>query len=323
MKQLIRSFIVLTLFCGTTIASAQPAFKTALSPIPIWPSDEVIPVELEDKYVFLDPGAGQVVLAYSEPGINGGAESRKIQRVDLKNQVQASVTVSVEKNSGEFTYKYHVANAENAPRPVSSIKLVTPSELQYEEAKTPVSWEGDIDLGYVAASSIGIGKTIGTLMNWSTSAGGIEPGKDEVGFELVSSLKPGFTWGYAQSDAPQFLPSDLPEEVLAQVKPMLKIENNSQSFLTIGPKFYERTPLLRIVAEYHFGISSLIGKGELSEKSPAIEEALNVMEQYMESARQAGDVELDEWIGPDLAFHVEPANGLEKDVIEALKLSLN
>lgn len=326
MKNVFYSFVLLVLFAGTAVAD-RPSFKTLLSPIPIWPSDGDIPAQLNDKYVFLDPEAGQIVISYPESvteySSKGSSTPRQVKRFNLNNRVQTSVSVSVESNDGALIYKYQISNSNSAKEPVSRIKLATPPELQDTEVKVPNSWIKEVEMGYVAASSLGIGKTVGTIMTWSSVEKGVLPGHNEAGFELESSLMPGFTWAYAQNGVPLSLPADLPESVLVQAEPMLKLENNSQRFLTIGPKFGEKTPLLRIVAEYHFGINLLIREGELNENSPAVKESLEEMEKYLQAAREAGNVPLDEWVGPPLAFQAIPEEGLEKEILHALKLSVH
>ena len=65
---LAKQFFLLGFFTLITCAAfAQPVgVGVELSPVPIWPKSGVIPIELQDRYVFLDPEAGELVLAYPE-----------------------------------------------------------------------------------------------------------------------------------------------------------------------------------------------------------------------------------------------------------------
>ena len=65
---LAKQFFLLGFFTLITCAAfAQPVgVGVKLSPVPIWPKSGVIPIELQDRYVFLDPEAGELVLAYPE-----------------------------------------------------------------------------------------------------------------------------------------------------------------------------------------------------------------------------------------------------------------
>lgn len=326
MKHLLYSLGLLVLFSGVAGAQ-QSGIQTSFSPIPIWPSDGSIPQELEDWYVYLDPGAGQIVLNYPEgldqPGFERQTAIQKVERFNLNNQVDALIVATVQENKGQLSYRYRIENSKKARQSISSIKLVTPTLRDADSISEPTHWAKDVHPAYFSALPMGIGQTPGTMLSWSVDGQGVVPGSEQGGFQINSVLTPGFVWAYVQNGMPFSLPSDTPSSVLKQAAPMFQLGNNSQSVLTIAPKFFPGTDKLRIVADFHFGINHLLRNGQLNPDSPAIRGSLEVLEQYLEAAQQADNVPLDEWVGPPLVFNVAVQEGLEKEIVNALRLSLN
>ena len=108
MKRLNCLPVILALISTTSLAEQDlPTYKN----IPIWPEDGIIPEEWQDRYVFLDLDAGQMVLAYPTRLARGDArhypEPFRIERFDLNNQVDASISASVRRGSdSNFIYEY-------------------------------------------------------------------------------------------------------------------------------------------------------------------------------------------------------------------------
>ena len=116
MKRLNCLPVILALISTTSLAEQDlPTYKN----IPIWPEDGIIPKEWQDRYVFVDLDAGQMVLAYPTRLARGDArhypEPFRIERFDLNNQVDASISVSVRRGSdSNFIYEYEVSNSSEA-----------------------------------------------------------------------------------------------------------------------------------------------------------------------------------------------------------------
>ena len=122
------SFLTLT----SVAAFAQDSgVSVGLSPVPIWPEDGFIPPELGDRYVFPDPEAGQLVLSYPEnlgrTDFERNPGARRLTRIDLNDQVAASVSVAVEQSGSEFEYRYRLLNDERAERPIRHFDIAVPA----------------------------------------------------------------------------------------------------------------------------------------------------------------------------------------------------
>jgi hypothetical protein len=325
----------LVLLLGGTAHAQQGTLRTALSPLPIWPADGVIPQALRDRYAFLDPSAGQIVLAYPEnlgrPQFARSPGARHVERVDLNNQVKASVASIVSLEGAQFVYRYRIANAKQAKRPVTRFDVEGIVLNGSDLISSPASWKSNASvksgiarptlLNAVSTVAAGSG---GPSMYWRVGDAGIEPGAELDGFQVASSLKPGLIMAHLRAGEPPTLRTDLPRAVLAQAAPMLQPTHNSQTVFAIGPRYSAETPTLQIVADFHFAISRLVRHGQLDASSPAIREALQVLGQYLKSAaEQPHDTPVESWVGPPLIFTATPQRGLEADLLNAMQLSLN
>lgn len=107
----------------------------------------------------------------------------------------------------------------------------------------------------------------------------------------------------------------------------MQFDYGSQAILTVGPQFDVETSTFEIVADFHRGISRLVQHEHLDGGSPAVREALQMLEQYLEYVRAAyqgaENLSVEELVGPPLIFNTEPRPGLEMDILNAMKLSLN
>jgi hypothetical protein len=70
--------------------------------------------------------------------------------------------------------------------------------------------------------------------------------------------------------------------VRTQLLPALTRSFDSQSVVTIGPKFSPETSRSIIAEDFYMGIQRLIGNRQLSENSPGIQEALQALQNYRE-----------------------------------------
>jgi len=335
MKSLLGYAMGLVLLLGGTAYAQQDGIRAALSPLPIWPADGVIPQALQDRYAFLDPSAGQLVLSYpanlGRPQFERNPGARRVERVDLNNQVKASVASTVSVEGAQFVYRYRIANAKQAKRPVSRFDVEGLALNSSDRIFGPASWKSNARVApgitRTTLSSAVLTNTAapaGASLRWQVGHAGIEPGAELDGFQVASSLKPGLIVAHLRAGDPPTLRADLPRAVLEQAAPMLQPTHNSQSVLTIGPRFSAETPTLNIVADFHFAVSRLVRHGQLDGNSPAVREALQVLGQYLKSAAdQPHDMPVESWVGPSLIFTTTPRPGLEADVLEALRLSVN
>ena len=151
---LAKQFFLLGFFTLITCAAfAQPVgVGVKLSPVPIWPKSGVIPIELQDRYVFLDPEAGELVLAYPEDVGNAefeaGSGALRVRRIDLGNQVAASISIDVERKGTEFEYRYRVANHKQARHPIQQLQVAVPITGEPDNrVAAPLNWFGSVTAG--------------------------------------------------------------------------------------------------------------------------------------------------------------------------------
>jgi hypothetical protein len=310
-------------FVGLALVVAQTAFAEQgrddeLESLPDWPVGGVIPAMLHDKYVLVDRRAGQMVLAYPEnlgqPGSEQNVGPLRIERFDLNNQVEASFSVAIQPGANSLIYNYRVANSHNAKQAIRSFSIPTVAFGSDDAMSAPAHWNKAASPSRISAMRLSIGLPSGVFLDWYSldwNKSVIAPGTELGGFRVISTLKPGFVVAYVQGGG--FSPNlreDLPAVVLEQSVPVLIKEYNSQRVLMIGPKFAADTPAAHVARDFQIGIGKLIERKELEGSSPAIREALQVLQRFTGTSP------------PSVTLSAQPQPGLETDVITAMKLSV-
>jgi hypothetical protein len=298
---------------------AQHDYTAEFRAIPIWPAQGLQSVASGDRFVYLDPASGQMVIAYPEN--LGKAESSRtpgawqIERFDLNNQAQAAITAGVRPAGKYFEYTYQIANAARAKQEITSLRLVVPQFGDGDAITAPTTWKGAPSPSSIHAIRHAIGRSSGVFvswysLDWNTSV--IAPGTELAGFSVMSTLKPGISVAYVHGGGfgPK-LRESMPQAVLEQAVPVLQVENNSQNVWTIAPRFSGDTPMTEIARDFQAGISQMIEHGQLDSGSPAIREAQRVLSQYAKGTRSR------------LTFNAAARPGVETEVLDALKLSLS
>jgi len=141
----------------------------------------------------------------------------------------------------------------------------------------------------------------------------IAPGTRLGNFRLRAPLKPGFTFAFVRAGDTGSPPEGLPEVVRAQLALALSRTFNSQSVVTIGPKFSPDVARSVIAEDFYLGIQRLIGTRQL-ENSLAIQEAIEALVKYRERPSVFDN--------SPLVLTVRPAGGLESTILNALQLSM-
>ena len=313
-------------------AVAQRDLNAEFESIPDWPEDGVIPAELDSRYVFLDPDAGQMVLAYpadlGQDEFARDAGDFRVERFNLKNQVDASVSFDVRRNAPWFTYTYAVSNSAQARQAIRSVRM--PATFgEVASIVGPPRWGAAASLWPVETNAVrlALGRPDGAFLSWymrDSRAAPILPGGTLAGLSVTSRLKPGFTLAYVQglTDRPgSGLREDMPEAVLDQANVLMQTEFNSQNVVTIAPKFAAGTPKLEIAEDFRRGIGRMVEAGQLDDRSPDVRRALEILERCVETAETPRDGSL---AGCDLdsAFDARAMPGMEADVLNAMRLSL-
>lgn len=318
--------VLLALIGSASIAEQDlPTYRS----IPIWPEDGKIPKDWQSRYVFLDLDAGQMVLAYPSRLARGDArhypEPLLIERFDLNNQVDASLSLNVRLGSNsEFVYEYEISNASEAKHGVRILRIPTRTFGPEDAILPPAKWRATASPSSINAIRLSVGTPTGVFLVWykfGPNSSPILPGKTMKGFKVKSQLMPGFTLAYAQGGDYPSLRGDMPEAVLSQTDPIMQIEFNSQNIITIGPKFAPESSKAVILGDFRRGIDMLVEAGQVKRDSPSVRHAFEALEQCLaeeknDSSRLFASCDLDS------AFGVSPALGIETDVLNAMRISM-
>jgi hypothetical protein len=288
----------------------------------------VIQPQFADRYVFFDPPAKQLVLHYPEnlgqSDFASNPGNQKTERIDLYDKVQGSVVVSVKRQGASFVYAYRIANGSGAKQPIKRLDLASQGGLSDVRMSAPPRWATALEPALTnAASMLALGTPLGGRMGWQVvGQQGIAPGGELAGFQLTSALQPGITLVQFGSGAQPALRGDLPHAVREQAAPIMKPGQNLQTVYTIGPLYSAEAHTLQKVADFYTSLSRMVRSGTLDGQSPAIAEATQVLERYLQVSQQAQGVVLEDFVGPPLAFTAVARPGLETQVQDALKMSL-
>ena len=326
MKRLNCLPVILALISTTSLAEQDlPTYKN----IPIWPEDGIIPEEWQDRYVFLDLDAGQMVLAYPTRLARGDArhypEPFRIERFDLNNQVDASISASVRRGSdSNFIYEYEVSNSSEAKQAIRSLRIPTRKFGPDDAILAPATWRGAAVHSSINAIRLSVGTPTGVFLDWyrfGPDSSQFHPGTTMKGFKVKSQLMPGLIVAYAQGGSHPARRGDMPEAVLSQSDPILQIEFNSQNILTVGPKFGPESSKALILEDFRRGIDLQVDSGQTELDFPSVRHALEVVQQCLAGGDEnsSGDLRSCDL---DFAFSLNPTPGLESDVLNAMRLSL-
>jgi hypothetical protein len=326
MKRLFFSIGVMALCCAPAYAQ-QPTVATGLSPAPIWPASGIIPPQMSDRYVFFDPPANQLVLYYPEnlgqADFQTNPGSMRLERIELRDKVQPSVSVNVLRQGGAFVYDYQIANGAGAKQAIARLELVGREMPGDGVMKAPPRWGQAVAAAATNTVSVKtLGFPLGKRMSWQVSGAGIAPGQALSGFQATSTLLPGITVIQVGAGGSAGLRKDLPSAVREQAAPMIRPGNNQQTVYTIGPRYSSDDFMLQRVVQFQSSLSRMIRSGALDANSPAIAEAMQVLESYSRAAAQQPNVPLDTWTGPPLVFTAVARPGIETEIVNALKMSL-
>jgi len=172
-------------------------------PVPAWPANGVVPPELKNNYVFVDPSKNQYIVAFPEnlgsPNFEkDGPAERRVNRYPLQRDVDPTTAVSVTSSGGKYKYVYTVFNGPNAKGSLDQWALVLPPGTESSSLKQPANWFGLVQKGRkFAVTNPDLVKTgNAAVFSFSKSEGQIQPGAFKTGFELESELRPGFTVAY-------------------------------------------------------------------------------------------------------------------------------
>lgn len=290
-------------------------------PVPAWPKDGVIPEAMKDKYVFIDLETNQYVLTYPE---NVGTESfekdgpgpRKMARYDLMRNVEPAISVALTPLAeGKFRYVYTVANAASAKQPLDQFGLVLPAQGAETVIRAPEGFYSIVQKSRQFKLRYPEWIRSGSFALWSFAKPEaiLQAGASRTGFELESDLKPGFTVGYFRRgghvDAKVATSGNVPKPVKDQLDPLLVLEYDSKTLLTIAPKFEKAAEFHVIAADFAQGIELLARMGALTNGSDFVRTTLAELRRIQPGAASG------------VTFTATPGTPLETEILSALKLA--
>ena len=323
----------MVLMTATTTVLSQ--IRVGFSPVPIWSSDGIISPEYQDKYVFFDVETGEAVLAYpanlGTPEYETSPGDRVIRRFALSRNVEPELSVTVEAiNPLKYRYHYTVKNGSDSRNPIKSWNIVLPRVALGDVARIPERPEGWVSLtmnnrDYAMTDAeadwvhSGATATFGSMADEAQ----VSAGREIAGFMLESQLKPGYTLAYFRSrNSPDRPNGDtLPLEVQEQLRSLMRLEFNSKSLPTLGPKYAPDTHEYTIVRDFRTAVTHFIRSGMLDADSPFVTDLMRSFNGYIQTYRSAG-VELHEFVGPRIRVFIEPETALEVEIAAAVALSL-
>jgi hypothetical protein len=296
------------------------AGQTAAPPVPLWPSDNRPPNDLQGKFVFLDQGTSTIVMVI--PGSLRGQPdvATEIIRVPFKNQFDPQVSVSLgSAEPDRYRYAYSLANGKTAKDPVKDWSIVAScGDPRSSLDALPIGWHCTrIDNPFAKARQLALpyllapphlpepGCAVACFLD------GQQP-PDSMGARLtvVSGLKPGFTTASAGNYPPYQVSQEWPEAVLEQVAKLDAAGWSNKHTVTLGPRFGADFSASNIVADFLQGLSELVRTGRLANDSNFLRQLRTALAQ----AAQTG--------GLDPAQIARPSTDLEREIAEAVKLSL-
>ncbi len=287
-------------------------------PVPAWPAEGTPPPK--DKYVFVDLAKNEYVVAY--PGNLGtpafekdGPAPLKTARYELLRNVDPTVEVEVTHPSPmKYRYSYSVTNRPAAKQSIDQWLLVVPLQAGNDAIKHPTGWFAVIQKARTFKLKNPEWIRNGAAAVWSFEKDGevIQPGAAKKGFELESDLKPGFTVGYfrkaASVAAAVATSGNIPKVVKDQLDPLLTVEYNSKTLLTIGPKFDRAVDDRTVALDFVEGIGFLSRSGGLDPNSEFVKSTLSELKAIPPSAS-----------GSAIKFSAQARTPVETEVLNAIK----
>jgi hypothetical protein len=319
------------------IAYAQQQDPVGLTdfPVPAWPKDGKVPAELKDKYVFIDTDKNEYVVAYPEnlpvtetPAAKeayqkDGPGPLRIGHYPLLRNVDPAVVLTVTATGGKYKYAYNVADGPKAKQSIDQWIIVIPEQAADADIKSPAGWFAVLqgDRMFKVKNPGWIKNGAAAVWSFEKAEQVIQPGGALTGFELDTDLRPGFTLAYfrkAETVDAQVAASGcgvssncagIPKPVRDQLDPLLQVEYNSKTIVTLGPKFDKSADDKAVAADFIEGITTLSHAGGLDPNSDFVKNALMELKNTQSS-------------GASPKLTAPAKTPVETEILAAMKISL-
>lgn len=313
-KRLVSRAAALVLVAGTIFAQQQfGGFE--FSPVPIYRGDDniVSDASLNGKTVFYDLLRREIVISLTDAQQPNG---RQVLRFERRNQVEPEVQSSVRASgNGGYAYTYSVQNAPKAVKRMNNIAVSVGAGDTTMSVSHPLWAATTVSSDLVRPGSI----RPEVLVIWSagTQESYVAIGRTLSQFQIVSRYRPGLVIGYAQSAAGALLTDTAVKRFPIDVQQQLALVNtphwNAAQFMTIAPKFAVNDPRLLVATDFQRAISQLSIQGPLTPNSAFVSAALTSLKLFTAAP---------EGTRLDLQFLAKASTGLEKEIAEAIQISL-
>ncbi len=253
--------------------------QVALSPVPFWPKDGIVPVEYEHQNIFYSPATGELLIRYQEQGAD------TVKRIALGNQADPDYSVSVSKVGTQYSYAYRINNKPGAKARLSGI-LVGLGEhdptlaMQSSSAASLKENQALTHFGVPAKSSP-------LLLAVKHQLSPAEVGPDSLDLAIKSQLRPGFVFITAESAIDEAanvrVLSELPPTLGSQVREKINSPWFHKQSLTLGPRFGDLATPQAIAIDYLTNITRLTRAGILQKSSPLVGYTTGILDAFVQS----------------------------------------
>ena len=315
---------------GSVPVQSGSRIGAALSLVPLYPPDGVIPEQLKTHYVFRSLDSWDHIVSYPatlSTGSRSDDEVRITHRITSRRNVSPTIDCVVSRvENGMFRYLYVLGNGGTAKQPLGEFALpvgryVPPDPLCVAHRGDPAV----INAG--AWQVIPHYEDSGTVMLKFSAAGdgqALAPSGPLKTVVIESELLPGLVPAFFQSEDTQSrLAAELPEQVRSQLVLVRRIGFDSVVSTTVAPKFPASANKLWIASDFHFHIQSWARAGSVDAGSPFLSALLRELEEFLARPRQ--DLPLDELPPSSLVFvapRTQPASQAEIAIRDAVHKSL-
>jgi len=221
-----------TLTGGPAVAgAAAPTLRIA---VPVWPPDGDVSAVPVTESIFFNASVPEYVVVVRAPD---GQIQRLLHAPLHNNGVIPAVSTTVSRDrEGLFHYLYTVSNGPGAHSPIRRWAVAT-EEISGTIQLKHAEWTSG-----PAPSFTGLTNDRNRAFEWNGGGSPIEVGQTVSGFEIVSSLAPGYVMGafYSASRTAELTADDwasMPGDIAARLHRYLATNWESHSLEIVGPRF--------------------------------------------------------------------------------------
>jgi hypothetical protein len=257
-------------------AGAQTVGRIVATPALPLPRNTDLRQAAQDRQVFVDMWAKQVVVLLTDDTAAGGMTQR---RFDMTDQTDCSIAYSVKTDSpGNIRYTYTV-------QPTHSGRSAGHLTIHVPEKSRPQNAPGLLPFGTQATTIPNHhAPEPGNLqaISWNADA---NSQLDGLTVGLTSNYLPGITEAFLQSKPAHPLTAEdinsFPPAIATQLQPFLEPWWSSNRILVLAPMFPPNAPQRWIAANYHVAIRMLARRGALNSTSPSVTDLLASLGTYL------------------------------------------